>query len=188
LLIRPRPQDHVYDRLRIRFGGTLPLPRFMTEGNCIAMPRVPLITSGGLEAAAREEGEVTGAPGDGSRAAEETTGPTTEEERADNASGPSVEVERTEAAEETIPPALASPGAAPAPEVHSAPAPDEAVAATVTTEEDAGVDALEAAHVAELEAALLAASSPGHEGPAEPAADAAAAPVEAPVVTEEAEV
>jgi hypothetical protein len=66
--------------------------------------------------------------------------------------------------------------------------PDEAVAVAVTTEGDAGADASEAAHVAELEAALLATSSPGREGPAEPAADAAAVPVEAPVVTEEAEV
>jgi hypothetical protein len=160
----------------------------MTEGNWIMMPGVPLITSGGPEAAAREEGEVTGALGDGSRAAEETTGPTTEEERADGAPGPSVKVERTEAAGETVPPAPTSPGAAPVPEVHSAPASNEAVTTAVTTEEDARVDASEAAHVAELEVALLAVSSPGHEGPAEPAADAAAAPVEAPVVTEEAEV
>jgi hypothetical protein len=160
----------------------------MTEGNWITMPGVPLITSGDPEATAREEGEVTDAPGDGSRAAEDTTGLTTEEERADGAPGPSVELECTEAAEETVPPAPASPGAAPVPEVHSAPAPDEAVAAAVTAEEDAGGDASEAAHVAELEAALLAASSPGREGPAEPTADAAAAPVEAPVVTEEAEV
>jgi hypothetical protein len=160
----------------------------MTEGRWITMPGVPLITSGGPEATAREEGEVTGVPSDGSRAAKETTGPTTEGEHADGAPGPSVEVERTEAAEETVPPAPASPGAAPVLEVHSAPAPDEAVAADITTEEDAGGDALEVAHVAELEAALLAASSPGHEGPAEPAADAAATPVEAPVITEEAEV
>jgi hypothetical protein len=157
----------------------------MTEGNWITMPGVPLITSGDLEAAAREEGEVTGAPGDGARTAEETTGPTTEEERVDGATGPSIEVECTEAAEEVVPPAPASPGAAPVPEVHSAPVPDEAVAAAVITEENAGADASEAAHVAELEAALLAASSPGCEDPAEPAADSAAAPIEAPVVTEE---
>jgi hypothetical protein len=152
------------------------------------MPGVPLITSGDPEAAAREEGEVIGAPGDGSRAAEETTGPTTEEERMDRATGPSVEAERTEAAEEVVPPAPASPGATPVPEVHSAPVPDEAVAAAVITEENAGADASEAVHIAELEAVLLAASSPGREDPAEPAADSAAAPVEAPVVTEEAEV
>jgi hypothetical protein len=152
------------------------------------MPGVPLITAGGPEDAAREEGEVTGAPGDGSRAAEETTGPTTEEERVDKATGPSVEVERAEAAEEVIPPAPASPGVGSVPEVHSAPVPDEAVTAAVTTEENIRADASEAAHVAELEAALLAASSPGREGPAEPAADAAVAPVEAPLVTEETEV
>jgi hypothetical protein len=160
----------------------------MTEGNWITMLGVPLITSGDPEAAAREEGEVTGAPGDGARAAEETTGPTTEEERVDGKTGPSVEVERTEAAEEVVPPAPASPGAAPVTEVHSAPVPDEAVAAAVITEENPGADASEAAHVVELEAALLAASSPGREDPAEPAADSAAAPIEPPVVTEEAEV
>jgi hypothetical protein len=54
------------------------------------------------------------------------------------------------------------------------------------------------AHAAELEAALIAASSPGGEGPTEEAAGAAAAPVEAteastvlseaPVVAEGAEV
>jgi hypothetical protein len=160
----------------------------MTEGNWITMPGVPLITAGGPEAAAREEGEVTGAPGDEAGAAGDMTAPTTEGERADGAPGPSAKVERTEAAEETIPPMPASPGAAPVPEEDSAPAPDEAVAVAVTTEGDAGADASEAAHVAELEAVLLAASSPGREGPAEPAADAAAVPVEAPVVTEEAEV
>jgi hypothetical protein len=129
------------------------------------MPGVPLITSGDPEAAAREEGEVTGAPGDGSRVAEETTAPTTEEERADRATGPSVEVERSEAAEEIVPPAPASPGVAPVVEVHSAPVPDEAVAAAVVTEENVGADASDAAHVAELEAALLAASSPGARTP-----------------------
>jgi hypothetical protein len=66
--------------------------------------------------------------------------------------------------------------------------PTEAVAAAATPEEDAGADASEAAHAAELEAALLAASSREREGPAEPAADAAAAPVETPAVTEGAEV
>jgi hypothetical protein len=160
----------------------------MMEGNWITMPGVPLITARDPEAAVREEGEVTDAPGDGARTAKETTGPTTEEERVDRATGPSVEVERTEAAEEAVPPAPASPGAASVPEVDSAPTPDEAVAATVITEENARADASEAAHVAELEAVLLAASSPGREDPAEPAATLAAAPTEAPVVTEEAEV
>jgi hypothetical protein len=41
------------------------------------------------------------------------------------------------------------------------------------------------AHAAELKVALLAAGSPGREGPPEPAA---AAPAEAPVVAAEAEV
>jgi hypothetical protein len=40
----------------------------MTEGSWITVPGVPLITAGDPEAAAREEGEVTGAPGDGARA------------------------------------------------------------------------------------------------------------------------
>jgi hypothetical protein len=159
----------------------------MTEGNWIAMPGVPLITAGDPEAAVREEGNVSGAPGDGARAAEETTGPTTDEERVNKATGPSVDVERTEAAVETVPPVPTSPVAASVTEVDSAPTPDEAVAAAVNTEENAGADS-EAAHVAELEAALLAASSPRREDPAEPAAASVAAPTEAPVVTEEAEV
>jgi hypothetical protein len=152
------------------------------------MPGVPLITAGAPETAVREEGNVTDAPGDGARAAEEMTGPTTDEERVDRATGPSDEVERTEAAEETVPPAPASPGAASIPEVDAAPVPDEAAAATVNTEENAGGDASETTHAAELEAVLLAASSPGREDPAEPAAAAIAAPTEAPVVTEEAKV
>jgi hypothetical protein len=60
------------------------------------------------------------------------------------------------------------------------PVPDEAVAVVANTEEDTGADASEVAHAAELEAVLLAASSPGRESPAEPAADAAAMPVETP--------
>jgi hypothetical protein len=134
----------------------------MTEGNWITMPGVPLITAGGPEVAAREEGEVTGAPGDEAGAAEDTTSPTTKEERTDGAPGPTAEVERTEAAEETVPPAPTSARAAPVPEVESTPAPDEAAAAAASPKEDAGADASEAAHVVELEAALLAASSPEH--------------------------
>jgi hypothetical protein len=160
----------------------------MTEGNWIAMHGVPLITAGDPEAAVREEGDVTGAPGDGAGAAEETTGPTTDEERVNMATRASVEVERAEAAEETVLPAPASPVAASVPEVDSAPMLGEAVVAAVNTEENAGADASEAAHVAELEAVLLAASSPGREDPAEPAAASDAAPTEAPVVTEEVEV
>jgi hypothetical protein len=152
----------------------------MTEDNWIAMPGVPLITVGGPEAAAREEGEVTGAPGDEAGIVDDATAPTTEEEHADGALGPAAEVERTEAAEETAPPASAAAEAAPVPEVESAPAHSEVIAAAATPEEDTGADTSEAAHAAELEAALLAASSLGHEGPAEPAADVAAAPVEAP--------
>jgi hypothetical protein len=43
------------------------------------MPGVPLITAGGPEAAAREEGEAVGVPDDEAGAAEDTTAPTTEE-------------------------------------------------------------------------------------------------------------
>jgi hypothetical protein len=98
----------------------------MTEGNWIAMHGVPLITVGDPETVIREEDEVTDAPGDGVRAAEETTGPTTDEEHVNRAAGPSDEAERTEAAEETVPPAPASPGAASVPEAETAPVPDEA--------------------------------------------------------------
>jgi hypothetical protein len=150
----------------------------MAEGSWIAMSGVPLITAGGPEAAAREEGEVTGALGDEAGVAEDTTAPTTEGERADGTSGPAAEVVRAEAAEETVPPAPAFAGAAPGAE--STPMPDEAVAVVANTEEDTGADASEVAHAAELEAALLAANSPGCASPANPAADAAAAPVETP--------
>jgi hypothetical protein len=151
----------------------------MAEGSWIAMPGVPLITAGGpAAAAAREEGEVTGALGDKAGVAEDTTTSTTEGERADGSSGPAAEVDRAKAAEETVPPAPASAGAAPG--IESTPVPVEAAAVVAVAEEDTGADASEAAHAAELEAALLAASSPGRESPAEPAADAAAAPSEAP--------
>jgi hypothetical protein len=85
--------------------------------------------------------------------------------RVDRATKPSDEAERAEAAVGTIVPVLASPGAAAVPEEDAAPMLDEVVPATANTEENAGGDASEMAHVAELEATLLAASSPGHEGP-----------------------
>jgi hypothetical protein len=157
----------------------------MTEGNWIAMPGIPLIAAGDPEATAVEEGNVTDVPGNGVPAAEGTTGPTPDEARVDGATGPSNEAERTEETVEIISPAPASPGAAAVPEVDAAPAPDEAAPVAVNTEENVGGDTSETAHAAELEAALLAASSPGREGPTEPAA---AAPAEAPVVTAEAEV
>jgi hypothetical protein len=157
----------------------------MMEGNWIAMPGVPLITAGNPEAAAGEGGNMTDAPGDGACATEDTTGPTSDGACGDRATGPSDEVGRTEAAVATISPAPASPGVVVVPEVDDAPAPDEAAPVAVNTEKNAGGDTSETAHAAELEAALLAASSPGCEGPTEPAA---AAPSEAPVVTAEAEV
>jgi hypothetical protein len=157
----------------------------MMEGNWIAMPGVPLITAGNPEAAAVQGGNMADTPGDCARAAEGTTGATSDEVRTDRVTRPSDEVECTEAAVDTIFPALASLGAAAAPEVDAAPAPDEAAPVAVITEENAGNDTSETAHAAELEAALLAASSPGHEDLAELAA---AAPAEVPVVTTEAEV
>jgi hypothetical protein len=157
----------------------------MKEGDWIAMPGVPLITTGDPEAAAGEEGNGTDAPGDGARAAEETTGPTSDEACVDRATAPSDEVERTEAIVGTVAPAPISPGAAAVPEEVAAPAPDEVAPATVNAEENAGCDTSEMAHAAELEAVLLATSSSGREGPPEPAA---AEPAEAPVVTTGAEV
>jgi hypothetical protein len=152
----------------------------MTEGDWIAMPSVPLITAGGTEATAREEGEVTGVPDGEAGTAEDTTAPTTEEGHAGGAPEPATEGERTEAVEGTAPPASAALEAAPVPEVESAPAQGDVVTAAATVEEDSAADASEAAHVVELEAALLAASSPGDEAPAEPAVDATVASIEAP--------
>jgi hypothetical protein len=143
------------------------------------MPGVPLIAAGNSEAAAEEGGDGTNAPGDGARAAEETTGPTSYEAHVDRATGPSEEVECAEAAVGTVSPTPASPGAAAVPEVDAAPAPDEVAPATVDAEENAGGDTSEMAHATELEAALLAASSPWREAPPKPAV---AAPAEAPVV------
>jgi hypothetical protein len=157
----------------------------MMEGNWIAMPGVPLITIGDPKAAVVEEGNMTDAPGNGVRAAEGTTGPTSNEARVDRATGFSDAVERTEAAVEIVSPAPSSPGAATVPEVDAAPAPDEATAGAVNTEENTGGDTSMTTHTAELEAALLATSSPRCEGPGEPST---AAPAEAPVVTAEAEV
>jgi hypothetical protein len=157
----------------------------MREGDWIAMPRVPLIAAGNPEAAVGVEGDGANTPDDGARATEEATGPASKDVRVDRAMAPSDEAERAEAAVGTVVPVLASPGAAVVPEEDAAPAPDEVVPATANADENAGGDASEMAHVAELEATLLAASSPGHEGPPEPAA---AEPAETPVVTAEAEV
>jgi hypothetical protein len=82
----------------------------MMEGNWIAMLGVPLITTENPETVVGEEGNVTEAPSDGARAAEETTGPMSDEERVNRATGPSDEVERIEVAEGTVSPAPASPG------------------------------------------------------------------------------
>jgi hypothetical protein len=109
----------------------------------------------------------------------------TEFHRQHRATEPSDEAECAEAAVGTVAPVLASPGAAAVPEEDAAPAADEVVPATANAEKNAGGDASEMAHVVELEATLLAASSPGHEGPPE---NVAAEPAETPVVTAEAEV
>jgi hypothetical protein len=164
----------------------------MMDGDWIAMPGVPLITAQGSVAAAQEGGEAAGAPEDEAGAAGDLTAPTTEEGHGIGAPGPITEGEQAEAAAGAAPSAPA--GLETTSEV--APAPADAVAAPA--EDDAAGDASEVAHAAELEATLLAASSPGGEGPAEAAVDAAVAPVEAteastvlseaPVVAEGAEV
>jgi hypothetical protein len=78
----------VYDRLRVRFGGTPPLPRFMTEGGWIAMPGVPLITAEGSVAAAPQEGEAASVPEDEARSTEDTTAHNTEEGHGGTRRGP----------------------------------------------------------------------------------------------------
>jgi hypothetical protein len=157
----------------------------MREGDWIAMPGVPLITAGNPEASGGVEGDGASAPGNDTRVTEEATRPETNNVRVDRAAEPSDEAERAEAAMETIVRALTSPGAAASLEGAAAPALDEVVPAATSAEENAGGDASEMAHVADLEATLLAAISPGREGPPEPAA---AEPAETPVVTTEAEV
>jgi hypothetical protein len=157
----------------------------MREGDWIAMPGVPLIAAGSPEAAVGVEGNGASAPGDDARATEEATGPESDNVRVDRAAEPSDEAECAEAAVGTVVPALTSPGAAAVPEEDAAPVPDEVIPATANAEENAGGDASEMEDVAELEATLLAASSPGHEGPPEPAA---AKPAETPIITTEAEV
>jgi hypothetical protein len=106
----------------------------MTEVNWISMPGVPLITAGNPETTAGEEGNVIDAPGNGARAAKETTGPTSDEARVNRATGLSDEVERIEAAVGTVSPAPASPGVVAVPEVDAAPAPDEAALSPSTPE------------------------------------------------------
>jgi hypothetical protein len=96
---------------------------------------------------------------------------------------PATEGECAEAADRTAPFVPAGLEAAPVTEEELAPAHGDVVAAAVPVEEDAAADASEAAHAAELEATLLAASSPGGEGPVELAVDAAVASVEAPEVS-----
>jgi hypothetical protein len=131
--IGPRLQARVLKRLRSRYDGTLPEPRFMMEGDWIAMPEVPLIAAGNSEAAAGEEGNGTSIPGDSARAAKEAIGPMSDEVRVDRATAPSDDVERADAAVGTVAPVLASPGATAVPEGDAAPAPDEVAPPLSTT-------------------------------------------------------
>jgi hypothetical protein len=162
----------------------------MMDGDWIAMPGVPLITAAGPAAAAPEEGEAAGVAEGEAGTAEDATAPDTEERHGGDATGPAIEGERAETTAGAAPSAPAGLEAAPASEGEVAPAAGDAVAATVSAG-DATVDASEAAHAAELEATLLAASSPGGEGPAEAAVEATEASAvldEAAVVAEGAEV
>jgi hypothetical protein len=143
LQIRPRLQERVYDRIRVLFSGTPPLPQFMTEGDWIAMPGVPLITAGGPEAVAREEGEATDVPDDEAGAAEDTTAATTEEGHREGAPEPATEGERGEAAAGTVHFVPAGLEAAPITEEELAPAHGDVVAAAVPVGEDAAADASE---------------------------------------------
>jgi hypothetical protein len=137
----------------------------MMEGDWIAMPGVPLIVAGNPEAGVGVEDDGTSVPDDGARTAEEATGPTFDKARVDRATTPSDEVECAEAAVGTVAPVLASPGAAAVSEEDAAPTLDEVAPAAVNAEENTGGDTSEMEHAAELEAALLAANSPGREGP-----------------------
>jgi hypothetical protein len=166
----------------------------MMDGDWIAMLGVPLITVEGSVAAAEEGGGAAGAPVYEAGAAEDTTAPTTEEGHGGGAPGPAAEGEQAEAAAGTAPSAPAGFEAA----FEVTPAPVDAAAAAVPAGEDTAADASEVAHAAELEVALLAASSPGGDGPTEAAVNTTVASVEAteastmlsevPVVAEGAEV
>jgi hypothetical protein len=174
------------------------LPQFMTEGEWIAMPGVPLITAEGSGAAAPQGGEAAGVPEDGARSAEDITARTTEEGPGGDAPGAAAEEEEAEAAAGTAPSAPTGLEAASATEEEITLAPVEAAATEAPTEENTAADASDAAHAAELEAALLAASSPDGEEPAEATVAATVASVgateasavldEGPVVAEGAEV
>jgi hypothetical protein len=100
------------------------------------MPGVPLITTGGPEAAAREEGEATGVPDDEAGTAEDMTAPTTEEGHGEGAPEPATEGERAEAAAGTAPFVPTVLEAAPAAEEELAPAPGDVVAAAVPAGEE----------------------------------------------------
>jgi hypothetical protein len=162
----------------------------MMDGDWIAMPGVPLLTAAGPGAAAPEEGEAAGVAGGEAGIAEDATAPDTEGRHGEDATGPATEEERAETTAEAAPSAPAGLEAAPACEGGVAPEAGDAEGAMVSAG-DATVDASEAAHAAELEATLLAASSPGGEGPAEAAVEATEASAvvdEAAVVAEGAEV
>jgi hypothetical protein len=144
----------------------------MREGNCIAMPGVPLITAGNAEVTRGDTVDVENggadAQCDDARATEDATRPGAENVRDDGAEGPSGETECAEATVNTVVPALPSIGTAATPEGDAVPTPDENVPVAASAKENPIGDALEMAHAAELEATLLAASSPGREVPRSP--------------------
>jgi hypothetical protein len=157
----------------------------MREGDWIAMPGVPLITAGHVEAAADVENDRAGAQYDDACATEEATGPGVENARNDGAEGPLGETERAEATVNDVVAALTPTGPVATPEGDTVPAPDGNAPAAASAKENPAGDASETAHATELEATLLAVSSPGREVPPEPAA---AESTEPPVVAVEAEV
>jgi hypothetical protein len=143
------------------------------------MPGVPLIAAGGME------GDRTTAPGDITHATEESTEPASDGVRIGGSTRPSDEAERAEAAVGNVAPVPAPSRTAAVPGEDAAPVADEVVPAAADAKENVGGNASEMVHAAELEATLLAASSPGREGPPKPAA---AEPATTPVVTADAEV
>jgi hypothetical protein len=106
----------------------------MREDDWIAMPGVPLITSGHTKAAADVENGRAGTQCDDARATEEATRPGAENVRDDGAEGPSGETERAEATMNNVVPALTPAGPAAAPEGDAIPALDENVPAAASAE------------------------------------------------------
>jgi hypothetical protein len=157
----------------------------MREGDWIAMPGVPLITTGPTEAAADVAKDRAGAQCDDGRATEEAMGPGAEIVRDDGVDDLLGEMGRAEAIVNDVMATFTPVGPAAAPKGDAVPTPDGNAPAAASAEENPVGDALETVHAAELEATLLAASSPGREAPPEPAAVESTDP---PVVATEDEV